>query len=158
MGLVGYGAVPQLLAPMLGAMGAKVLYWSRTRKNAELDELVSASDIVSLHLPLTSETTGILDPRKMKPGAILINTARGGLVHEGFLLEALNTGRLAAAGLDVFADEPPRPSHPLLALPNVVCAPHLAWLTQETLERSLAAALDNVRRLQAGRTLNNRVA
>jgi phosphoglycerate dehydrogenase-like enzyme len=158
VGLVGYGAVPQLLAPMLSAMGAKVLHWSRTKRNAELDALISASDIVSLHLPLSRETEGILDPRKMKAGAILVNTARGGLVQEQHLLESLRSGHLAAAGLDVFAAEPPPREHPLLALPNVICAPHLAWLTQETLERSLAAALDNVRRLRTGAELRNRVA
>jgi phosphoglycerate dehydrogenase-like enzyme len=158
VGLVGYGAVAQILSSMLEAMGAKVLYWSRTKKNAELEALIATSDIVSLHLPLTAETEKILDPRKMKAGAILINTARGGLVNEGFLLEALKTGRLAAAGLDVFAAEPPPADHPLLALPNVVCAPHLGWLTQETLERSLAAALHNVRQLASGKALLHRVA
>jgi len=158
VGLVGYGAVAQTLATMLHAMRAKVLYWSRTIKNAELDALVGTSDIVSLHLPLTPETQGILDPRRMKAGAILVNTARGGLVREDFLAEALKSGHLAAAGLDVFAVEPPPPDHPLLSLPNVVCAPHLAWLTRETLVRSLDAALDNVRRLNAGEPLRHRVA
>jgi phosphoglycerate dehydrogenase-like enzyme len=158
VGLVGYGAVARILSSMLEAMGAKVLYWSRTKKNAELDALISSSDIVSLHLPLSPETGKILDPRKMKAGAILINTARGGLVHEDFLVEALTSGHLAAAGLDVFAAEPPRPDHPLLALPNVICAPHLAWLTQETLERSLVVALENVRRLESGKALLHRVA
>jgi phosphoglycerate dehydrogenase-like enzyme len=158
VGLVGYGAVPRLLEPMLAAMGAKVLHWSRSKKNAELPALIASSDIVSLHLPLTVETKGLVDIRKMKPGAILVNTARGGLVDETQLLEALKSGRLAAAGLDVFAAEPVPPSHPLLALPNVVCAPHLAWLTAETLERSLSAALGNVRRLLAGEALENRVA
>jgi phosphoglycerate dehydrogenase-like enzyme len=158
VGLVGYGAVAQLLAPMLEAMGATVLYWSRSRKNAELPALVATSDIVSLHLPLTADTRGILDPRRMKAGAILVNTARGGLVSEDLLVEALQSGQVAAAGLDVFAAEPPGAAHPLLQLPNVICAPHLAWLTQETLERSLAAALDNARRLLAGEELRNRVA
>jgi phosphoglycerate dehydrogenase-like enzyme len=158
VGLVGYGAVGRILAPMLTAMGARVLYWSRRERNAEFDALLAASDIVSLHLPLTPETERILDPQKMKAGAILINTARGGLVHEGFLLDALRTGHLAAAGLDVYAAEPPPAAHPLITLPNVVCAPHLAWLTQETLERSLAAALGNVGRLARGEALRNRVA
>jgi phosphoglycerate dehydrogenase-like enzyme len=158
VGLIGYGAVPRLLEPMLVAMGAKVLYWSRSKKNAELAALVSSSDIVSLHLPLTPETKGILDPAKMKPGAILVNTARGGLVDEERLLESLKSGRLAAAGLDVFATEPAPKNHPLLALSNVICAPHLSWLTPETLERSLNAALENVRRLLTGEPLENRVA
>jgi phosphoglycerate dehydrogenase-like enzyme len=149
--------VPQVLAPILTAMGAKVLYWSRSKKNTELPALVAASDVVSLHLPLTAETKEILDPRQMKRRAILVNTARGGLVSEAALLEALKSGHLAAAGLDVYAAEPVPREHPLLALPNVICAPHLAWLTQETLERCLVAAVANVRRLQAGEPLENRV-
>jgi phosphoglycerate dehydrogenase-like enzyme len=139
-------------------MGAKVRYWSRSKKTAELEELIGASDIVSLHLPLTTDTKGMLDPGKMKRGAILINTARGGLVDEAKLVTALKDGHLAAAGLDVYAAEPPRADHPLLALPNVVATPHLAWLTQETLQRSIEAALDNVARLAAGEPLLNRVA
>jgi phosphoglycerate dehydrogenase-like enzyme len=158
VGLVGYGAVPKLLAPMLSVMGAEVVYWSRSDRNIELDALISSSDLVSLHLPLVAETREMLDPRKMKKGAILVNTARGGLVQENALVEALRTGHLAAAGLDVFGEEPVRPDHPLLALPNVVCAPHLAWLTQETLERSITIALENVRRLRDGQPLLNRVA
>jgi phosphoglycerate dehydrogenase-like enzyme len=158
VGLLGYGAVPRLLAPMLQAMGAKVLYWSRSASNADRDSLLSHSDIVSLHLPLTPETRGFLDLGKMKRGAILINTARGGLVDEAVLAESLESGHLAAAGLDVFAQEPPLSSSRLLSLPNVICAPHLAWLTRETLERSLSAAADNARRLATGEALANRVA
>ena len=158
VGLVGYGAVPQILAPILQAMGASVRYWSRSKKNADLEALIARSDIVSLHVPLTPETRGIVDPRRMKRRAILINTARGGLVDERILLEQLHNGHLAAAGLDVFGEEPIAPDHPLLSLRNVVCAPHLAWLTQETLERSLDAALENVMRLKAGAPLENRVA
>ncbi|HEY3077992.1 MAG TPA: 2-hydroxyacid dehydrogenase [Burkholderiales bacterium] len=158
VGLLGYGAVPRLLAPILEAMGAKVLYWSRSASNADFATVLATSDIVSLHLPLTSETERCVDPRRMKRGAILVNTARGGLVDEAALLEALRSGHLAATGLDVFAEEPLRADHPLLALPNVVCAPHLAWLTQETLERSITAAMENVRRLADGRALLNRVA
>jgi len=157
VGLVGYGEVPRLLQPMLEALGAKVLYWSRSRKNAELHELVSRADIVSLHLPLTPDTQGLIDPRRMKRSAILVNTARGALVNEDFLLEALKTGHLAAAGLDVFSQEPLRADHPLLSLSNVICAPHLAWLTGETLQRSIAAARENVERLRKGTPLLHRV-
>jgi phosphoglycerate dehydrogenase-like enzyme len=94
----------------------------------------------------------------MKRGSILVNTARGGLVDEAGLVEALRGGHLAAAGLDVFAQEPLPLAHALSALPNVVCTPHLAWLTVETLERSIDAALENVRRLADDRPLLNRVA
>ena len=158
VGLVGYGAVPKLLSPMLRAMNATVRYWSRSKRDVELEALISTSDIVSLHLPLTAETQGMLDARRMKRGSILVNTARGGLVDEQALVEALKSGHLAAAGLDVFGTEPLPAGHPLLALPNVVLAPHLAWLTQETLERSLAVALENVRRLGNGEALLHRVA
>jgi phosphoglycerate dehydrogenase-like enzyme len=158
VGLVGYGAVPKLLHPILEAMGAGVLFWSRSRKNSELEALLAGSDIVSLHLPLDAETERSIDVRKMKRGAILINTARGGLVDEESVVRALQDGTLAAAGLDVFAEEPVRRDHPLLRLSNVVAAPHLAWLTQETLERSVDAALRNVGNLRSGLPLENRVA
>jgi len=161
VGLVGYGAVPRRLAPLLEALGARVLYWSRSARNIEFDALLAEADIVSLHVPLTPDTERLIDAARlagMKRGAILINTARGALVDEAALLEALAAGRLGAAGLDVFADEPLRPDHPLLAAPNVIATPHLAWLTQETLARSLAAAFDNVRRLRDGGALVNRVA
>ncbi len=159
VGLVGMGAVPRILAPVLAAMGAEPVYWSRTAKPdagvpwLPLAELLATSDIVSLHLPLLPETCGLVDIRAMKPGAVLVNTARGGLVDETALHAALRSGRIAAAGLDVFAAEPVAADHPLLQLVNVTATPHLAWLTAETLERSLAVAVDNVRRLAAGESL-----
>lgn len=166
VGLVGFGAVPQILAEWLAAMGAKVVYAARTARDCAyerlaLQELLSRADIVSLHVPLNDETQGLIGAASlalMKPGAILVNTARGGLVDEAALVAALSSGRLGAAGLDVFAEEPPATSNPLLSLPNVVASPHLAWLTQETLERCLALAVENVRRLAAGESLMNRVA
>jgi phosphoglycerate dehydrogenase-like enzyme len=157
VGLMGYGEVPKILAPILTAMGAKVLYWSRSKSNADFGTVLGQSDIVSLHLPLTQETERLIDPRRMKAGAILVNTARGGLVDEAALLEALANGHLAAAGLDVYAREPLPVDHPLLSMSNVVPAPHLAWLTRETLDRSIAAARENVRRLGAGLPLLHRV-
>jgi len=158
VGLVGYGAVPKLLKPILEAMGTRVSFWSRSAQSADLETLLSQSDIVSLHIPLTPETQQMVDPRKMKRGSILVNTARGGLVNEEGLIEALRSGHLRAAGLDVFGVEPVSPSHPLLALPNVIASPHLAWLTPETIERSLGAAMENARRLESGQALLNRVA
>jgi len=158
VGLVGYGAVARVLHPILAAMDANVLYWSRSQSNASFETLLGTADIVSLHVPLTPETRGFLDARKMKAGAILINTARGGLVDEAALIQALETGHLAAAGLDVFAQEPPSAENPLLGTKNVVATPHLAWLTQETLERSVAAAQRNVYNLRSGLPLEHRVA
>ena len=166
VGLVGYGAVPQLLAPVLRAMEAEVLYWSRTpRPDAvaelrPLDRLLEESDIVSLHLPLTPQTAGLLDAgrlARMRRGAILINTARGGLVDEPALIALLRDGHLAGAGLDVFATEPLPSPHPMLELPNVVLAPHLAWHTAETVARSLDVAVENCRRLLAGVPLLHQV-
>ncbi len=167
VGLVGFGAVPRLLAPMLAALGAKPTYWSRAAKSGvpylwrPLDALLAESHIVSLHLPLAAETHKLIDAgalARMMPGAILVNTARGALVDEAALAKALSDGHIGAAGLDVFAQEPAPPDHPLFALPNVVCAPHLAWLTQETLGRSVEVALENVRRMRDGRALLHRVA
>jgi phosphoglycerate dehydrogenase-like enzyme len=142
---------------MLEALGARVVYWSRSAASTELSTLLASSDVVSLHLPFTPQTDRLIDPLRMKRGSILVNTARGGLVDPGRLLEALRSGHLAAAGLDVFVQEPPPAGDPLLALESVVCAPHLAWLTQETLERSIEAAWRNVERLRSGAPLENRV-
>ena len=166
VGLVGYGAVPAALAPSLAAMGARLLYTSRAPYEdavaewRDLDSLLADSDIVSLHVPLTEATENLIDSgaiARMKRGAILINAARGGLVEQSALVAALRSGKLSAAGLDTFAREPVEPDNPLLDLDNVVLSPHVAWLTQETLDRSLDVALENCRRLDAGEALLHRV-
>lgn len=166
VGLVGFGAVPRLLAPVLKALGARILYTARSAKDTDiaeyrpLDEIIAEADILSLHVPLTADTERLLNGerfRGMKAGAILVNTARGGLVDEDALLTALEHGSLAGAGLDVFAAEPLPADHPLLERPEVVLAPHVAWLTGETLARSLAVAADNCRRLAAGEPLQHRI-
>jgi phosphoglycerate dehydrogenase-like enzyme len=125
-----------------------------------LEALLAEADVVSLHLPLTRETASLIDTAalaRMKPGAILINTARGGLVDPVALAAALRAGKLAGAGLDVFAQEPVDPSAPLLGLPNVVLTPHIAWLTTGTFDRSFSLAAENCRRLVAGEPLLHRV-
>jgi phosphoglycerate dehydrogenase-like enzyme len=166
VGLVGYGDVPRLLAPILRALGARVLYTARAPKPdaageyRSLDALLAESDVVSLHVPLTPETEGLMDEdafARLKPRAVLVNTARGGLVDEAALMRALESGRLRGAGLDVFADEPVEDDHPLLARTDVVVTPHVAWLTPETWARSLGVAVENCRRLQAGEELLHRV-
>ncbi len=165
IGFVGYGAVPQRLSPVLKALGATLLYHARSRKPGTdakyvpLEELLSRSDIVSLHCPATPETTGMISREaigRMKNGAILVNTARGELVDEGALVDALIGGKLAAAGLDVLHNEPVT-AHPLFSLPNVVVTPHVAWLTPETLQRSVDIAIENCRRADAGEALLHRV-
>jgi phosphoglycerate dehydrogenase-like enzyme len=167
VGLVGYGAIPRLLAPVLAALGCRLIYATRAAKPGALGEwrplaaLLDEADLVSLHLPLTAETAKLIDAAalaRMKPGALLINTARGGLVDQAALTEALRSGRLAAAGLDVFEAEPPDFGASLFRLPNVVLSPHIAWLTTGTFDRSFALAAENCRRVAAGDALLHRVA
>ena len=166
IGLVGYGAVPRLLAPVLKAMGASVVYTCPETKADALGEyrsfaeLLAVSDIVSLHVPLTRNTDKMVNEvaiKRMKPGAILINTSRGGVVDEEALRRALGERRLAAAGLDVFASEPLEPDDPLLSLDNVVVTPHVAYLTAETMVRSIRVAAENCRRLASNEELLHRV-
>lgn len=166
VGFFGYGAVPSRLTPALQALGAEVVYHARapkpdaTARYVAFDELLAVSDILSLHAPATPDTRGRFDAAAfdaLRPGAILVNTARGELVDEPALVSALTSGRLRGAGLDVFAHEPLASDHPLFALPNVVLAPHVAWLTPETLERSLSVAMDNCQRLGDGRPLIHQV-
>lgn len=167
VGFFGFGASASRLAPALEALGARVIYAARAAKPGredglrDFDALLAEADILSLHAPLTDETRGILNAAaiaRMKPGAIVVNTARGELIDETALAAALRAGRLSGAGLDVFAREPVDPANPLLTLPNVVVMPHLAWLTPETLARSMAVAVENCRRLAAGAPLLHRVA
>ena len=162
VGLVGFGNSAQLLAPVLAALGAKVVYTARSPRDVPydywpLDRLLAESDIVSLHMPLTEETRASIDPFAMKKGAVLVNTARGELVEQARLVEAPTSGYLRGAGLDVFAEEPLPRGNPLLGLPNAVLAPHIAWLTPETLVRSLTVAHENCRRLAAGEPLLHQV-
>lgn len=166
VGLVGFGAVGQCLAPMLHGVGARVLYTRRDESAHPIasfvtfSDLLRSADIVSLHVPLTPATAGMLNDAAfaaMKPGAILVNTARGGLVDYRALQRALERGRLRGAALDVFDAEPADSSQPLFRLPNIVVTPHLAWFTAETLDRSLGVFADNCRRLRDGEPLLNRI-
>lgn len=156
VGLVGYGSIPRILAPVLVALGAEVVYFARSPKPdavgefCMLPELLARSDIVSLHVPLDPQTRHLIDAKAlatMKQGAVLVNTARGGLVDEAALIEALRHGPLRAAALDTFEEEPTPRDNPLLRLENVVFTPHVAWMTAETFDRSLVVAVENCRRL-----------
>ena len=166
VGFFGFGGGPSRIAAALTALGAEVIYTARAAKPevpypfVGFDELLARADILSLNAPATPETRGLINAEalaRMKPGAIIVNTARGELIDEAALVAAIKSGHIAGAGLDVFQTEPTPPDNPLFALPQVVLAPHIAWLTPETLERSIAVARDNCRRLAAGELLVNRV-
>jgi phosphoglycerate dehydrogenase-like enzyme len=162
VGLVGFGAIPQRLAPVLRALGAKVLYTTaRMRDGAvPIDELLAHSDVISLHCPATPGTIGMISRdalARAKPGAVLVNTARGELIDEAALYDALVSGHLRAAGLDVFQREPALANNPLFSLANVVVTPHVGWLTPETLARSMTIAFENCRRTGSGEPLLHRV-
>ncbi len=158
-GVIGLGAVGRQFARLAAAIGMRVVAWTMHPSPMEgvelmpLEELYRRSDVVSVHLRLSPETTGFLGAREfamMKPGAILINTARGAIVDEAAMLDALRGGRLAGAGLDVFSTEPLPPGHPLLAFENVVLTPHCAGITPEALEAGLRMAVENIRAFLAG--------
>jgi phosphoglycerate dehydrogenase-like enzyme len=164
VGLIGYGNIAKQVETIVTAMGAAVLHTS-TRDDGTagwrpLTELLADSDIVSLHLPLTERTSALLDAGHlglMKRDAVLVNTSRGAIVDEPALVAALREGRLAAAGLDVFATEPVSDDNPLLTLDNVVVTPHVTWYTADTMRRYLAEGVDNCRRLRDGQDLVNLV-
>lgn len=156
LGVVGTGGVGRETARLAAALGMKVLAWNRSGVPAGLpctpadglDSLLAAADVVSLHVALNDATAGMIDARRlalMRPEAILINTARGAVVDEAALAEALRSGRLRAAGLDVFADEPLPAGHPLAALENVTLTPHAAFMTAEASARLLRLALERMR-------------
>jgi phosphoglycerate dehydrogenase-like enzyme len=165
VGFVGFGEIPKKLAPILDAMGARVIYTANNPRPVSyeylsLESVLEQSDILTLHIPLTAETEKLINASKlalMKPGAILINTARGELVDETALYAALTSGSLSAAGLDVFAQEPVPAENPLLSLDNVVVSPHVAWLTNETFTRSLDIAVQNCLAIRDGGELVHQV-
>jgi len=157
LGIVGLGAIGMRVAEIGRAFGCRLLAYTRTQKEeakalgvefTDLDTLMAQSDIVTLHVPLNDSTRGMIDKRRislMKPGSILINTARGPVVDSQALAEALTEGRIAGAGIDVFETEPPiDKNHPLLKAPNVLATPHVAFATKEALERRAEIAFDNV--------------
>jgi phosphoglycerate dehydrogenase-like enzyme len=168
LGLVGLGASGRELARRAAALGMTVIAVDAAEvdaaaagsvgvawcgRPADLPRLLAEADYVSLHVPLTPQTRHLIDAGRlalMKPTAALVNVARGGIVDEGALAAALREGRLRAAGVDVFTEEPPDPANPLLHLDNVVATPHVAGMTYGTSRRRAAACAENVRRLRAG--------
>lgn len=160
VGLIGFGGIAAEVARIATGSGMRVLAWNRTPKADPnvtfigLDELLAQSDVVSLHLLLTDETRGFLSRARidaMKRGAILINTARGALVDEAAMIDALKSGQLRHAGLDVYVIEPLPKDHPLASLPNVTLSSHAAFRTPEATENLIAAALAHCREIAAGK-------
>jgi glycerate dehydrogenase len=160
-GIVGYGSIGKAVAKLAQAFGMKVLAYSRHGAedfHTELDELYAKADIVSLHCPLTAENAGMINAEtiaKMKDGVILLNTARGGLINEADLREALLSGKVYAAASDVVSTEPIKADNPLLGLDNMIITPHIAWAALEARQRLMDVATDNVRQYLAGNVQNN---
>jgi glyoxylate reductase len=162
LGIVGLGEVGRAVARRAAGFGMRVLGWNRSQVNVpgvelcELDALLAESDFVSINVALGEETRNLIDARRlglMKPDAVLVNTARGGIVDELALADALSHDRLAAAGLDVFAVEPTPADHPLLSLPNVVATPHIGSATLATREKMADLASENMLAALAGQPM-----
>jgi len=163
MGLVGFGRIAQATARMAQAFGMKVLAYARRPSDApgvqfvDPSTLFAQSDVISLHVPLAPETAGMINREAlglMKPTAYLINASRGGLVVEQDLADALNTGKIAGAGLDVLSSEPPKADNPLLSARNCTITPHIAWATQAARGRLLNVTTENLRAFLAGKAVN----
>ncbi len=154
LGLVGYGAIGQAVAAVGQALGMNVLAARRKKTShpddvtyVDVDTIFRESDVVSLHCPLTSETEELVNAERlaaMKSSAYLINTSRGGVIHEQDLADALNEGRIAGAGLDVLSVEPPPVSNPLLTAKNCLITPHIAWASRAARQRLIAATSGNI--------------
>jgi len=161
IGIVGFGRIGKAVARVAEALEMNVIVSEVTDvegyENYPLDELLKRSDIVTLHCPLTPETKGIINRgrlRLMKPSALLVNCARGQLIVEQDLADALNEGRIAGAALDVLSEEPPSPDNPLLKAKNCIITPHVAWATLEARQRLMKIAVDNVRCFLEGKLVN----
>ena len=153
-GVIGYGRIGQATAKLAAAFGMEVLAFDAYAKAClparltTLEELLEKSDVISLHCPLTPETQGIVNRdtlARMKDGVFLLNTSRGPLVDEAALADALAGGKVVGAGLDVLAVEPPLPENPLLAQPNCLITPHIAWAPKESRQRLMDVAVANLR-------------
>ncbi|MDT2661800.1 D-2-hydroxyacid dehydrogenase [Enterococcus hulanensis] len=154
IGLIGYGEIAQATATIAHAFNMQVIYWNHRAKEAQaewaqqvsLEELYHQSDVISLHVPQTAETEQMINQeaiQQMKDGVILLNTARGGLLDEAAVAEALNAGKIYSAGVDVVSKEPMAADNPLLKAKNCFITPHIAWAPVETRERLMGIAVDN---------------
>jgi glycerate dehydrogenase len=161
LGIVGYGALGKSIAKRAEALGMKVLPFDVVPQPGLVDfeTILRESDVITLHVPLTPETKNMIgakELKKMKPTAILINTARGGLVDEAALAEALRNGTIAGAGFDVLTKEPPKDGNILLdpSIPNLIVTPHVAWASQEAMQILADQLIDNIEAFVAGKPQN----
>ncbi len=169
LGVIGFGNIGKRTAELASAFGMNVLFQNRSQKGdielfnnkvakqVEMDELLEKSDFISLNCPLTKETENLVDKNfisKMKKGAFIINTGRGGLINESDVAEALNSGALAGLGADVLSTEPPQMSNPLLSAKNCFITPHIAWQATEARTRLMNIEADNIEAFIAGKELN----
>ena len=167
LGIVGVSGISSELAPIARGLGMSVISWSRNNDAARaaaigsqavsFDELLANADVISLHVRLNDSTRNMIGPAqfaRMKRGAIVINTARGGVIDENALVHALNSGQVGGAGLDVFAHEPLPPGHPFFAMDNVVMTPVSAWSTVDASARMINQSIENVVQFLAGTPVN----
>lgn len=166
MGIIGYGKIGQAFGKVAQALGMKLLVCANHRRPelesdacryASLDEVLSGSDVVSLHCPQTPETEQLINRKtlsKMRPGALLLNTSRGGVLDEAAVAEALRSGQLGGAAVDVVSSEPISPDNPLLTAPNCIITPHIAWAGEEPRARLLEILRGNIQAFLAGTPRN----
>ncbi len=166
IGIIGFGKIGQGTAKIAQALGMKVLAYSRSKNTAlesesckyvELDELLASSDVITLHCPLFPETQGIINKEtiaKMKDGVLIINDSRGPLIVESDLRDALNSGKVAGAAVDVVSAEPIKPDNPLLSAKNIIITPHIAWAPKESRQRLMDTAVGNLKSFLAGEPVN----
>ena len=165
MGIIGFGRIGQNVGRIAKALGMNVIAFNRSRsaegaeiaEYVELDELLRRADVVSLHCPLFTETRGIINREtiaKMKDGVIIINNSRGPLVVEQDLADALNSGKVYAAGLDVVSSEPISADNPLLKAKNCLITPHISWAPKESRQRIMDCTVENIRAFHAGKPQN----
>lgn len=165
MGIIGFGRIGRAVGKIAKAFGMQVLAYSRSRcpegeaigTYADLDTVLAQSDVISLHCPLTEQTAGIICTEsigKMKPGVLLLNTARGPLVEEADLAQALRSGKIQGAAVDVISREPMLPSNPLLGLENCIITPHIAWAPKESRQRIIDCTVRSIRAFLEGNPVN----
>lgn len=155
LAIIGYGKIGHRVGEIAEALGMKIL--TAGRDMAKVREVVAQADVITLHCPLTAENTGLINRdllKLMKPGAFLINAARGGLVVEQDLADALNAGTIAGAAVDVVSVEPIKPDNPLLTAKNCIITPHIAWASLTARQRLMRSTAENIRAFQAGTPTN----